>query len=376
MYDKPTVIIIGRQSGTANAFAPVINALREQGINLATLAFSHAYDAWKRNGINAVKIESYEDAVIILDSILDPCFMLTGTSHFAREDSYFWDWAHRRVLPNLAFVDHWVSYWQRFSTGLPGSARFDVLPERIAVIDELAATRMIEAGCPPHLILITGHPAFDILPCLQGITDHGLRAKLIPSNCSYLILFVSEPHSRMYASQVRSTLSYTERDALTLTLTALERIGEESQERFCLVVKPHPLEEPDRINCVLKAHKTLRYVTSLIADGPRDALVEASDVIVGGTSMLLYEASLMGRPVISVQPNRIKESDLVDYHNGIELATNMKQTQLALHRAFNIKRAEALQDESLMIMPRNATHNFTSYIFERFGLGNEPRPVS
>jgi hypothetical protein len=337
MCDKPTIIVVGRQAGTANALTPVIRTLAEyeQKFNLAILGISHAYEAWRADGLDAMRVGSFEEAVAILDRICSPCFMLTGTSLAALEDARFWNWARQRSVPTLAFVDSWVNYWQRFSSDLVDSTRFDLVPERIAVIDEVAAVRMREAGCPPHLLLITGHPAFDDLPRSQGTVDHEWRDRMVPPTCNYLVLFVSEPHSQTYGLDTRCILGYTEQDSLALTLTALEHIGKDCKKKLCIAVKPHPGEEPTRLACVLEAQKMLEYVTGLIVNGPRHALVAASDIVVGMTSMLLYEASLMGRPVVSVQPNRLVGSDLTDCHAGIEVATNAEQCLVALRRALS-----------------------------------------
>jgi hypothetical protein len=370
LQDDPAVIVVGRQAGTAHAFSPVIRALHEnKNINTAVIAFSPAHEVWKSVGIESMKIESYREAERILNGIHNPRFMLTGTSSYAAEDAYFWDWAFKRSVPSLAFVDHWVNYWQRFSSGLDGTSRFDVVPEKIAVIDQLAVTRMIEAGCPARLLLITGHPGFDDLPRFRDMVNHEVRDRIMPSDCYSLVLFLSEPHSQTYKTDKDSALGYTEEDALALTLIALERAGKDRCKRFCVAVKPHPIEEPTRIARVLEAYKELEYVTAIIVDGHRYELVTAADAVVGMTSVLLYEATLMGRPVISVQPNRLRQSDLADFHEGIEVVTDVEQAQIALEVALKLRDGERAPFNRSSLVNFNATNAFLSYILIRVAQG-------
>jgi hypothetical protein len=366
--DRATIIIVGRQAGTANAFVPVIRALHEsqKQLNLVVLGISHAYRAWRDNGVDTIKVESFAEAASILSKIRYPRFMLTGTSLEVADDAHFWDWARKRSISTLAFVDSWVNYWQRFSSDPQGSTRFDLLPDKIAVIDELAADRMKEAGCPPELLLVTGHPAFDELSHYRGKINHQLRSKILPAGYDNLILFLSEPHSQTYAPDARSILGYTEEDSLILTLNALEHIGKEDEKKFCVAVKLHPREPSEKFAAALETHnKFYENVMGLVVEGPRHALVAASDVVVGMTSMLLYEATLMGWPVVSVQPDRLQKSDLIDNHAGISTATDHRQTLVALREILDLKEKKRSQPDSQNAMNFKGTDNVASYILEQ-----------
>jgi hypothetical protein len=84
--------------------------------------------------------------------------------------------------------------------------------------------------------------------------------------------------------------------------------------------------------------------------------------------MLLYEANLMGRPVISVQPNRLRKSDVVDSRTGIEIATDIEQTLVAFRRALGLNGGERLRGGTVDTTTRNATDSLLSYVLDRSGL--------
>ncbi|MEI6415798.1 MAG: hypothetical protein WCP34_16285, partial [Pseudomonadota bacterium] len=309
----PTIIVAARQAGSAHAFAPVIRALSMRGYCVAPLAFEAATGAWIADDIPYQAITEWAEAQHILDALESPIFLLTGTSRSPVEDERLWDWARRHGVPSLAFVDHWVNYWERFSSS--PRIRFDCLPDRIAVIDTLAARRMVEAGCPKECLIVTGHPGFDALVQYCGQRDWALRQSLMPADCDGLILFVSEPHSVTYGNAIHQVLGYTEHEALDLLVQCLQTVGRDTGQRWCVLVKPHPVESPNAWPQRLEAYVGLSHVLCRMIQHGRVELALAADLVVGMTSLLLYEAWLCGRPVLSVQPRARMTSDLVDGHS-------------------------------------------------------------
>lgn len=366
MCDNPTVIIVGRQAGTANAFLPLIHALKQRACSMTLIGFSTAAALWEANGLSVTTGATFEETLPALDQLQNPGFMLTGTSSMAEEDARFWGWAAQHNVPSLAFVDHWVNYWQRFSSDPVGANRFDLMPEKIAVIDDIAAMQMQKAGCPPGKLLVTGHPAFDNLYRTPPPMDEEMRLMIMPQAYDFMALFVSEPLSQAYGIETKNILGYTEKTVLELVFAALNRLGEKLEKRFCLALKLHPSEDRSPMADLLESQQNQRWVVSTLVDGDRHRLIAASDVVVGMTSLLLYEATLMGRPVVSLQPNRKQTNDLTDLHSGIILATDPRQIQAALREAL-LARDKAVVTHSPG-SARQATECFLSYIFAQAGL--------
>ncbi|CAK0778741.1 hypothetical protein CCP3SC1_990005 [Gammaproteobacteria bacterium] len=323
-----TIIIVACQPGSAAALAPVVRALREgAGISCLVFGLEHAAQSWAMLGVTAQTVTSFTEAQPYLAAV-QPSMLLTGTSFDAVGDGQFWNWAREQGIPSVAFVDHWINYHQRFSSS--PDCPFDCLPGQIAVIDALMARRLIEAGCPEERIIITGHPGWDEFIQRRGYRALGLRQKL--AGDSTLILFASEPLARFYGSMGSCNgLGYTERDALTLLFNVLETIAEVRKENYTVAVKPHPREDPLALTDLFVT--THGRVQAKLVEGNRIELASAAEVVVGISSLLLYESALMGRPVVALQPGRVGPSDLVDHHPGILLATDHQQAISALMQA-------------------------------------------
>jgi hypothetical protein len=361
--DNPTVVVVARQAGSANALRPVVEALSARGRAVKVLALGPAYEALKDGEVYATRVESFRDAESVLDAVPDPGFMLTGTSLAVADDALFWCWARRRSVPTLAFVDHWVNYWQRFTTDACGGAKYDAVPDKIAVIDRVARDAMIASGCPEHLLLVTGNPAFDCLRSLRGVPRDETRARLAPS--SALVLFVSEPHSVNYPTGSPRALGFTEGEVLSLTLAALEEIGSARGEKFTVAIKLHPTEAPEAVGEVLGRVLSYTHVSAAVIDEQRYEVVAASDVVVGMTSLLLYEAALMGRSVVSIQPNRLQRNDMTDFCPGIEVVTGTAGVRSALEVALDAKMMGDIAGAQQVEPPGDATDNFLNYIFSQ-----------
>jgi len=365
---KPTIIVLARQVGAANAFVPLIRELaaREPEFGLVLFGVSHAYWTWRDNGLLPIEVQAFAEALPCLAEIGDPRFLLTGTSASAWDDSRFWDWARKRSIPSLAFVDSWIGYGRRFSSHPQSSRLFDCLPDKIAVIDEVAAEGMQKAGCPPELLIVTGHPGFDDLPDLRGLMDFSLRKKIAPSDIDRFVLFVSTPHLEARGPQGDQVLTYTETEALELTISVLEELGRERMERIFLAVKPHPREGTAGFQLFLASHRVLEWVNFRLVDKEDSyALVASADLVVGMSSVLLYEASLMGRPVVSIRTSRRQEDDTVDCHRGIRVALNREQALNSLREILVSEPGGG--GEEVKPASRNATGNFVSYILEKSG---------
>ena len=315
--------MVARQFGSAAALASVVQALQaEARTDCLILGLGHAAGAWAGAGIAAQTVSSFAEALPYLLHA-HPSLLVTGTSFNAQEDGHFWRWAKEQGIPSLAFVDHWVNYCQRFSSA--PDRPFDCLPEHIAVLDDSMAARLVAVGCPADRVVVLGHPAWDDLVQRRGRCDVTLQARLAGDRV--LVLFASEPIARFYGKG----LGYTEGDALSLLLAALETVGEDRKESYVVAVKPHPTE--DRFALTDRIGMAGGRVAARLVEGDRRDLISASTLVVGMNSLLLHEATIMGKPVIALQPGRLGPYDWVDHQPGILLATDWVQAISALHRA-------------------------------------------
>ncbi|WP_306534110.1 hypothetical protein [Geobacter sp.] len=335
-----TVAVVARQAATANAFSPLIRRIEELGWDVRTFAFVHAQTRFAENGIAAVLLEHFDESV--LWEMPEPALLLTGTSELADEDALFWQWARDRGIPSLAFVDSWIFYWQRFTPNGRPDRKFSYLPDRIAVIDRLMHDRMLENGCPPEHLVITGNPAFDLLRNYSP----GNRAKISVSYRGDLVLFVGEPfNATVFGGKEKDALGYTEAEVLALTARALAMLQYETAKKLQLLFLPHP-----RGHLTQEVRDTIKNGNIMVHEGRFSSLdlAACARAVVGMTSLLLYESAAMGVPSLSIRPNKKLKSDVIESCPTIShvSSSSVDEVCAALREALSAQRQDAHVEKS------------------------------
>jgi hypothetical protein len=312
--ESKSIVVVARQAGSANAFVPLFREFQESNFRVHTFAFTHAHKIFASNKIDATLIERFEPS--LFGDLSEPSFLLTGTSEYADEDDRFWQWAKSRGIPSLAFVDSWVSYWQRFTPSGVVQKRFSITPDLIGVIDRFMYDRMVDSGCDEKLLIVTGNPAFD---CLRRYVPREQK-DIVGTYGEDYVLFIGEPfNNRLHVGNEKDVLGYTEAEVLRVTADAVQMM---EGEKFKLVVRPHPRSGcTDEIKSIIDSHSNI--VVDAEKFNSRD-LVACGKAVVGMTSMLLYEASLMGVPAISIRPNKKLSSDVIDCSSKIPVVTSSR----------------------------------------------------
>ncbi|WP_439817251.1 hypothetical protein [Zavarzinia sp. CC-PAN008] len=286
-----------RQAGSAAALAPVA-----QRLDAALFAYPSA-----RGGLgdaSAHIVRSFADARATLET-LDPAFILTGTSLAVEDDGAWWAWARDHGCPGIAHVEQWSNYAERFDG-------FRTMPAYVAVVDQVAAMRMVRLGCPFERVIVAGTPAYDVLRQAQP-DGAAARAACLPADREFLATWICEPVPD--AAAFRAVAGYDEAQALDLAAQALGRLD----ARVHLVLKRHPIQVAAG---QVPAAPVVPGLSTGITDQDRLALVAGADLVLGMHSMLLLEAALLGRPVVAVQPGRLRPSDLTDGRPGIQVVVD------------------------------------------------------
>ena len=195
-------------------------------------------------------------------------------------------------LVTVCVLDNWMNYRERLETD-----QFSLfIPTIYAVMDDLAAQGAINAGIPDSCIHVTGHPSLSNI-----LLQYEKSNQTLPlTDGKPRFLFVSEPVSEDQGdtSAYPHFRGYTQQDVLKLVCGSLQAY----HDKFSLILQPHPRENREKISQVWNDVKgKIDGEISTYKSG-RDALF-SSDRVLGMASILLYEAWLIGKPVISVQPN-------------------------------------------------------------------------
>ena len=278
----PRVLFAAGDVGGGRALLPVMEACAARGVSYA--AVRHGYFADHED------LESAVTPVLSLgrsdpDSVQLPTDVVAFSGSVA--DTFALSLARRAEtegLRTLHLLDNWSSYRRRLEHD--GQPMFH--PDRYAVMDELARDAAVEAGVDVATVIITGQPALAELATAEV-------PKRTPGRLR--IAFISEPAAQDQGPDPRSPnfRGYTETRVLELFCAAAKDVELE------VWIQPHPREDEELLMAAWQRHRgSLDGKRSPFACG-RDAVL-AADAVVGMASILLYEAWLLGKPVLSIQP--------------------------------------------------------------------------
>lgn len=210
--------------------------------------------------------------------------------------------AKQRGIPVVHVLDNWSSYRSRLET----DGKEMLKPDIYAVIDEEAWRAAEAEGIPASSLRVTGHPDFMTVPPVADLRRNaGLLQELgLPAD-KRIIAFINEPFEKTCGSDPESPghPGFLETEVFRAWLGALESFSDSIYGLFL----PHPREaddfgQPPR-NCFTGP---VRGKTVFLPFG-RDILRIVHGVA-GMASILLYEAWLIGLPVLSLQPGCKLES--------------------------------------------------------------------
>lgn len=202
-------------------------------------------------------------------------------------------------------LDNWMNYRRRLE--IDGEGLF--VPDSYYVMDDLAREEAIKEGLPARVLVVSGHPALSDLRLAEAGEREGTRAAIrmamgIPEDHRILV-FVSEPVEQDQGADVSfpGYRGYTEKQVLAELCSRLRS----ADGKWGLCVLAHPREDLAALARTWKANSASLAGGVYRAGTPTARqIVAAADGVAGMASILLYEAWLMGRPTLSLQPGLIR----------------------------------------------------------------------
>lgn len=324
-----TVLAVCNHPGGANAIFPVLVELQRQGANCYSITSGSAVSKFINAGIkNKVIVDriNHEAAERLLHHYR-PDVVLLGTSELedpviGRCEAHFTAAARNIGIPTIAVLDHWCGYKDRFS--LSNDLLLDALPDVVCIMDKSAYQDMAKLGFPEKRLIITGNPCWDALTNIRRDLDQmdnqQLREDMGIDKEKHLVLFVSQSLFKDYGFEY----GYRE---LRVIEDLIQAVGRNSDT--VIWIKPHPREDVAKFTELLRIHGEAEIK---IVDDKMNLyhIGKVADVIVGMTSGLLVEYSLLGLPVISYQPVA-REKIPVRLGYGVVLLTELTELQDRLH---------------------------------------------
>jgi hypothetical protein len=316
------VLIFVEDPGPANFVAPVHVALRNAGKASTILSTGTARKCLSDRGIKTNEIHVGDSTERLLDD-LAPNILLMGTSE--NPDSIGFkliEAARLKKIPTVAVIDAAVNAGYRFRGHSPSALAH--APDWLIVPDEWTKKLFIQLGYQAEKIAVCGNPHFDyVMDVAAGLAKAGassLKNHILPGigKNQPAIVFVSEGGASLrrlvavvpnHEYTLRGWGSSRGRTEIILEefLTAVQSIS----PRPYLILRPHPKDAPDDYRDYLKYFDCVDTTSSPLE------LVYCADLIVSATSMLLQEAAIMGRPVLSILPRPEEKEWLQGVRTGI-----------------------------------------------------------
>lgn len=260
------VLAATHDPGAANAVAAVVRVLRARGVEVIAIAKGPAEAQFRRAG---VEFTAFAQGAIERTISAGIDLVLTGTSVVDAVDRAATRFAATWRVPTVALVDYWTNHDLRFS-----AADGVVLPDHVIAIDELCRRALIGDGMPPERIHVLGQPYFSLLLAER-------RPAMAPVPVRRL-LFASQPGP-------------IAADALAAVIRALGSIARPIE----LVVRFHPRETEREARLTQLAAAGCPFTVDT-AVNPLDTACRV-DAIIGISSMILIETSLLGVPTAGFQ---------------------------------------------------------------------------
>jgi hypothetical protein len=336
---RPSIVVVTGDPGGANALAPVVSRLRDEGrVDLHSLVYREARSVWTKRALPFEALpesrEGFDPASALRERGAQ--LLLTGTSYNPVEWEKRFILAARSLgLPSIALVDAWVNYRLRFSDD---HGRLAFVPDLVAVMDEAARAEAIAEGLDAHRLVVTGR--FTPERRAQIRRDLG-----VPPD-GRLVMFASQPIALLLGTDASNPLfpGYTERTVLGGLAKALESIARRHPAPLTLAVRPHVRENAAELR--LPEARGVRAVLAAAVDSRELAL--AADLVTGMSSVVLMETALLGRPTVSLQPGlRLRDT----------LPSNRTGLTTPVYRAEDVEATI----EAAMFGPGSARPNPTSF---------------
>ena len=304
------VLIFVEDPGAANMVADVPRLLADRGhtVHLATGGFATAYLG--QRGVSVSPLRPDEDLDRLVTSVA-PRMIVVGTAE--NPDSAglkLIALAAARRMPSVGIVDSSTHLAFRFRGRSDHPLEF--CPDHLIVPDAASRNGLIALGLGEERIIVAGHPHWDHVRSVGRALDQRDRAELrrrhfkLSSNRT-AILFAAELSGGIDPSQFDDTAGYTltgssgKRGRTEIVIDEFLAALAPRRAELHLVLRLHPKQAGGELSDY-RAH----FDTVSQAE-PSLEVIHAADAVVGMTSMLMVEATLMQRPTLAILP-RVQEA--------------------------------------------------------------------
>ncbi|MEK7658934.1 MAG: NTP transferase domain-containing protein [Patescibacteria group bacterium] len=310
---KHKIIFTAQDPGGFNAIAPVIKSFEKDArFDVSVILAKHACIYAEKQNIKYLNADKTSFDISGADLIF------TGTSFGDSIEKKIIFEAKEKGIPTISIVDFWTDYTPSFSD--PEKRNFKYLPDYILAVDEIMKKEMEAEGFPKNKIFITGNPSFD-----------SFDTKLNKKADKNLITFFCQPMSELYkkdSKDYKNATKFSEVKVFYDIVEAIEKIDLNKK----IIIDFHPrAKKLNKFDKIIKKSK-LKIEKNIKPYGENS--VKNPEIIIGMSTVVLFEAALAGKKVLSYQPGLKKKIDyLASNRLGLSLPVYKKEDlYLALKR--------------------------------------------
>lgn len=324
---KQKVLATSWHPGGANSIVPVIKKLiSENKVDVVVIGHQFSEKIFQNKDIDYKTIAHWGLEDVSLDSMIkllqaeSPNLVLTGTSAQDPNNKNVIEQtialaAQKMGIKSLAVLDFWANYSLRFGD-VSGAEKFKFLPDKIAIMDEIAEQSMLNEGFDKEKLVITGNPHFDDLAIKARTFSRAKKSAVrqkIGLCVESLIFYAANSWKNEYKEQ-----GFWDLTIIDLINEVLESLPEKQRGGTGLVVKLHPrtpADDRDEIKKYIEENSGRKIKIIENIDTREVAL--ASDLVLVTYSTVGVEAVYMCKPCISLQPGLKGEDLLIVSKHGI-----------------------------------------------------------
>ncbi len=311
MTSKTDVLIFAEDPGAANYVRLLPEALAQRGQTAILLAGGSAQAFLLEQGMRPTTVPPSMTGESIL-ARFNPRLVLVGTSENEATLGFELITSARRMgIVSIGFVDFSSNADQRFRGR--GETALAYAPDWLLVPDTLTKNAYISLGYPESRAVVCGHPHYDHVLNVKRQLDQEarnlLRQRVLPQapDGRPVVVFAAEISTGLNPQQYRRSAEYT----LTGWGSSTGRTEIVIEEFIAAVqlVNPRPYLVL-RLHPKNALHEFAAYLDSfdLVSQGGSPLeLVFLADLVVGLTSMVLLEATLLNKLTLSIVPRAIEK---------------------------------------------------------------------
>lgn len=279
--------IISRQAGSAYPLVEFSQILTKNNYEVHNFTYEISRSVFKDNDLAFNEILNFQDYKKL--NLPAPDLIFTGTSFAAGDDMKFWQFGQQNKSRVLAWLDQFVNFDIRFP-------------------------KISEPMCNPDLVLTTNQNIMTKAKCHNNdlnfeccgspyLQTLALNVKkLSHNNNQKIIIFASEPTP----DDFKKMYGYDHFDALKAAVSFVNKYF--PSEKLHLKLHPRDKAEDFLKQLQLKSIPTNQIE---ICNLDKHNSLASAHMVLGMTSMYLFESASIGIKTVSFQPNATKENNVI-----------------------------------------------------------------